>query len=162
MTEDERATEYAQFIAGLPPAIETDLLSNNAVSTAFFAARSAGWTVEQLVGDAHFAIRGGRGVGNIVVRLRGLAEARPVDRTAIASVTRIHRRRWAAVAGEWCPCGHQPAHRIPVALTVEQTKERSDLLDLIAASKPHPDEAERMMRDLIVAQGERTPEGSRW
>lgn len=162
MTEDERATEYAAFIAGLPPAVETDLISSHAVSTAFFEARSAGWTVDQLVGDAHFALRGGRGVGNVVTRLRGLAQARPVDRTSVASVTRIHRRRWAAVAGEWCPCGAQPAHRIPPALTVEQTSQRSDLLDHIAATHPHPDEAARMMGELIAAQGERPTQDSRW
>lgn len=156
MTENERAADYAAFIAGLPPEVETDLITSEAVSTAFFQARSAGWTTEQLIGDAMFAMRGGRGVGNVVTRLRGLGQARPVDRSAVATVTRIHRRRWAAVEGEWCPCGEQPPHKVPKALTPEQTKERSDLLDRIAAEQPHPDEAERMMRELIVAQGERS------
>lgn len=162
MTEDERAVEFSQFVAGLPPAVETDLISNAAVSTAYFAARSAGWTTEQLVGDAHFALRGGRSVGNIVTRLRGLAEARPVDRSAVGTITRMHRRRFTAVTGEWCPCGATPAHRIPPALSTEHTAERSDLLDLVAASNPHPDEAERMMRDLIDSQRPPEPEARSW
>src|SRR6478752_5270917 len=79
MTEDERAAEYAAFVAQLPPLLEPDLVTSEHAATAFVQARSAGWTVDQLVGDAAYAARkSDRPVGAIIARLRGLAEVRLV------------------------------------------------------------------------------------
>ena len=162
MDEHTPAGDYAQFIAGLPAEHETDLAISEKAATAFFLARRAGWSVDDLVGDAHFAIRRGgeRPVGLVIRRLEDLAKTRPVSRPEVATVTRIHRNRWAAVEGAWCPCGEQPPHKVPAALTPDQTRERSALLDRIVADDVDPDEAERLMAELIAAQ--RPTGGAPW
>lgn len=71
-------SEFTAFVAALPPAQETNLMADN-VSTAFFRARRAGWTLDQLIGDAQMSLARG-GVGLVVTRLGSLAMSSPTKR----------------------------------------------------------------------------------
>jgi hypothetical protein len=148
--------DFAHFVAALPRELEPDLILGETVSTPFFEARRAGWPLDQLVADAQATCRRGldRPVGAIIRRLETLATKQPADR--IASVVPIHRSRWSAAPGQWCPCTMKPAHRIPVPLTGDQAVARHALLR--EAEALDPDTAEQRMAALIASQN--APGGS--
>lgn len=151
MSDDTPAGDYAAFIAGLPRELETDLATSEKASTAFFTARRAGWTTDDLVGDASHALRRGVGVGGVIRRLESLAQTRPVDRPVPGKVIPL-RRSWAAVEGEWCPCRGDVPHRVAAAITPDQARERMFLLERCVAEDLDPDVSEQRMRELIATQ----------
>jgi hypothetical protein len=122
------STEFTDFVASLPAEYETALMADN-VSTAFFRARRAGWTPEQLSNDAFAALKRG-GVGLVVTRLGALAAASPVQRRdpvrpkraqaaplPECSACGIPYPRGTSVApGTLCKCGD------PLTLTVHETR----------------------------------------
>lgn len=77
-----------EFLPALPEQYRAALNADN-VSTPFYLARRAGWSTEQLVGDAFHALKRG-GVGLVVTRLKELAK-HPVKQADVERVTRKRR-----------------------------------------------------------------------
>lgn len=77
---DHVGTEFGSYLAALPAQYESQMLSDT-VATAFWKARRAGWSVEQLAGDAVSTLNRG-GIGLVVRRLNDLANNAPTKRTA--------------------------------------------------------------------------------
>lgn len=87
---DRGLEEYAEFVAAQPIEHEA-ALREPTVTTAYWAARRAGWTNEHLAPDAAATFRRGGGVGLVVTRLRTLAESRPADRSKAGKGDRTMR-----------------------------------------------------------------------
>lgn len=124
-------SEFTAFVAALPPAHETNLMADN-VSTAFFRARRAGWTLDQLIGDAQMSLVRG-GVGLVVTRLGSLAMSSPTKRAESAGPKPKHVQ--ALPLPECKSCGIPYARTLvvnegtmcrscgePLALTVHTTR----------------------------------------
>lgn len=124
--------DYAELVAALPASHEIDLMNSEALSTAFYACRRKGWSVEQLIGDAIHTV-GRQGVGGVITRFRGLSQHTPVNRTR-PSVERYRP--------------DPPAEKVPD----EWIDERMALLHRIGAERIGEDEAGTLMRDLIAEQ----------
>ena len=135
LDEDQRREAFAALVAQLPAAMEPDLLANAIVSTAFFGALEAGWTVEALTGDLLSTMsRAGGSMGIVVSRFRSLAEHPP---------TAADKRREAKPkAPRWVPD--------PVNLLTPQTA-HARVSVLRKATEGHftPEGAEAAMREAL-------------
>lgn len=166
------ADQFAAFIAGLPPSMEMDLMASEPLATAFFRALGRGWTLDQVVGDAAFAVRGGAGTGLLVDRLKRLATMPPPERKVeVEGPAVMGPLPECYECGRAYPRGFHPENcagcGLPLRLveigfksetTVrhEHVAERRALLTLIADLKMGPDTAEAAMKNLIAEQnGER-------
>lgn len=125
--------DYQTLIAALPAEHEIDLTNSEALSTAFYAARRKGWTVDQLVNDAVMTIGRG-GVGMVLTRFRGLSQHSPVTR-----------------GGRQAPPPRYQYENLP-RLPDRWVEERTAVLHRIAAERPDPETAAQWMRDVINEQ----------
>lgn len=99
---------YTDFVASLPETWQTAAM-NDTVSTAFYLALRAGWTPEQLSGDAFMSLTRG-GMGLVVTRFRQLAESprRPNKPAQVTSIPLRNQQR--QIVPECIECG-QPYRR---------------------------------------------------
>jgi hypothetical protein len=87
MRSDGRTvSDFTEFVGQLPAEYEIALTAEN-VSTAFYRALRAGWSVDQLVGDAAMTLKRG-GVGLVVTRMAALSESPPTERSHAAPAPR--------------------------------------------------------------------------
>ena len=129
------AGEYQVFIAALPASLEPSLVTNEAMSTAYFKARQKGWLADALSSEANRQLGTNGGVGAIIARFRMLATATPVERAGERRPERV-------------PYVREEAEVIPF----EWYQERSALLRRIGKGGFTQDAAFREMHALIARQ----------
>jgi hypothetical protein len=105
--------DFAAFVAALPREYEIALMADN-VSTAFYRALRAGWTTDQLIGDAHSTLARG-GVGLVVTRMNGFAERGPIKRSAQVAI----RNQQVMPLPECSECGQPYSRASRVTLGTE-------------------------------------------
>jgi hypothetical protein len=115
------------------------MLTGEVASTAYWQARRAGWSAEELESDALYTVRRGGKAGMLVERLREQARHGPRREEA-----RRQRKPWEA------PVFVPPE---PVLTPPAHVAERVQLLRAIATPPvPSPEMAEKLMRDMIERQ----------
>lgn len=140
----EQMSEFEAFVKQLPKAMEMALDDGGTgTSTAFYSARRAGWSFDEIVHDALSSVRRGGGPGVVVNRLKTLATHGRTKETERAL------RDGGYLPTPTPPAFEQEPHPV---LSAEHFRQRVQLLYQIKGEAVGPDEAEFRMTELILAQ----------